>query len=173
MSKKFEVTVIKKEAVEVFGRHKSVTYATAAVDCPKLWEDFCQEYFACGKGGTDGCSTCPDMNNCSFDSDSYGLSIMTSPSGFEYWVALPVASYKPSDLPKITIPAGEYACCECHGFEDIGPAFQFLYMNQASWLTEDMPYQLNMGAPCFEWYPKDFMTEKRFYICAPLTAKKW
>ncbi len=171
MSGKFKVTIEKRSAVEVFGQKISTTYANAAKDCPKLWEDFCQKYFSCTTQA--GCDSCVDTkkNDCSFATESYGISMMTSPGGFDYWVALPVQGNQACDMPKMTLPAGDYAVCECQSLEDIGPAYELLYMKHSEWLKSDMPYEINMASPCFERYPQDFMTVKRFYVCAPLKTK--
>ncbi len=138
------------------GLQITTSYATAAQDCPALWEKF---------------ATAIKLEKLT-QGASYGVSIMGSePTRFDYFAGVdyPPAGTDPAQFSTLALPGGKYARCRVRGMENIGGAFNLLYENDA--VAKVSEYTVNMFAPCFEMYTAEYTTEQVFYIYAPIQRK--
>lgn len=155
MNTKYQPEIVTHEAMTLFGLHVYATYPEASFKCPALWEKF--------RSGLE------DLNQFTTHG-SFGLSVMQADvtGGFTYWAALqfvPGASI-PTGMEYFELPGGYYVKLLVDTLPELSAAYAFLYND--AWLSENSPYKINLDAPCFEFYPKDYHQFGKFYIHVPV-----
>ena len=153
----FEVTVVEFPEKHLVGMKVGTSMQKAQMDCPALWQIFglrINEIPA-----KDGRST-----------GSYGLSIMTSESDFDYWAAVEAdpKTTIPADMGTIGIPGGLYAKSTIANLSQLSEAFTFVY---GDWIQSQSEYALNLAAPCFEIYHPNWQWEDTLDIYVPVMKK--
>ncbi len=145
------------EITRMTGIKVSTTMDKASVDCPKLWsEDFVpyMEAFPCDGTGI-----------------SYGVCVMTSQTGLDYWAVMPLGKDAkiPEGLSECTIPAGLYAECPVKSLAEMGEAYTYLY---TVWGQAQKEYAVDGMAVCFELYKsEEFLKNGSLTVYVPVTKK--
>lgn len=158
IQKEFEIKMAPVAEVRVMGLKVRTSLATAPQDCPKLWhKDFA-----------------PRMQEVKgFNGTAYGVSVMIDCAAmtFDYWATVPAAqdATPPVGMEALDLSAGHYAQCRVESLADIGAAYQFVY---GPWLAAQSKWELDNAAPCYEFYPADFMETGVFYIYVKVNERK-
>ena len=157
-SEHYSAEVVELENIRLVGKRISTAYATAAQDCPALWENFSKEMHLCEIN--EGCTT----------TRSFGVSIMTGPDSFDYMAAIesPVNGAI-EGIHELLLPKGTYLKCVCPGLDKIGEVFGFMY--DGVWTRENTDFNLDFEKPCFEEYTEEYFKNGQLNIYAPLKGK--
>lgn len=150
---KYQVSVTEQPAYQVVGLKVRTSMATGMIDCPRLWE---KEFGP----------RMPEID--SFPGLSFGASLLVDHQAgtFDYWAAMP---YRPGDpIPEgmalLDLPAGLYAECHLKSLEDLGGAYEHIFMN---WGPAS-GYEFRDDAPSYETYPVDHLETGRLSLYMPL-----
>jgi predicted transcriptional regulator YdeE len=157
MSTEFAIKIVERPAVKAAGLKVHTSLDKASVDCPKLWgENFAPNYM----------ETFP----CDGSGNSYGVSVMTSETEFDYWAVMPLGNGAkvPAGLEEITIPGGAYAECPVKSLQEMGEAYTYIY---TAWSAAQKDYAVNFQAPCLELYTTDYLKNGSLTVYAPVVKK--
>lgn len=152
----FAVTIVERPAVKTAGVKVCTTMEKASVDCPKLWSDTFVPYM--------------EAFPCDGSGESYGVCIMTSETEFDYWAVMPLGkdAKAPDGLAELSLPGGLYAECPVKSLAEMSEAFTYLY---GPWGASQKEYALNMQAPGFECYTRDYLKNGSLIVYAPVIKK--
>lgn len=153
----FAVNVVKRPEIECAGFKVSTSMEKASIDCPALWAKF-------------GPVMCTVPHNDAYTDQSFGPSVMTSETAFDYWAVMPIAAGAavPEGMEKFTLPAGEYVECEVASLKELSDAYMYVYME---WPKTQAEYGLDMSGVCYEKYTSDFMKLGKLTLYCPLKRK--
>lgn len=154
--KTFKVDVVEREAVECVGLKVRTTMESAASDCPRLW----YETFG------------PRMEEvASFPNVSYGISLMTDETHFDYWAALPyrAGDAVPEGMGLINLPAGQYAECHIASLDDLAEAYQHIFF---AWGEAHKEYEFLHTVPSYELYPADHAESGHISLYMPVKLRE-
>lgn len=157
------ITVVNRPSVRLYGLSIRTDMSNAQRDCTQLWEkDFV-----------------PRMQEVSglpcteFQGESYGLSFVVDLQKgiFDYWAAMaPGAGITlPEGMAEVTAPEGLYAFCKIPSLQELGQAYAFIY---EKWLPQQKDYNMDMQAPCFELYGKEYLENGGLEVYVPV-VKNW
>lgn len=154
---KFDIAIVNRPVTDCAGIMVKTSMEKASVDCPALWESF-------------GPRMCEVSANPEFPDQSFGASVMTSESGFDYWALMPLApgAAVPEGMKTFTLPAGDYAECRLGSLKEMGDAYKYIY---TEWPSSQEKYGLDMGGVSYEGYTSDYMKTGELVIYCPLKAK--
>ncbi len=158
LKKEFEIKVAPVPALRVIGLKIRTSLAAAPQDCPKLW----RESFA------------PRMKEVTgFNGTAYGVSVMVDCEAmiFDYLAAVPAApdAALPSGMEAMSLSGGFYAQCKVESLANVSAAYKFVY---GPWLAEQTGWELDLTAPCYEFYPAEYLENNVFYIYVKVNEKK-
>lgn len=155
--KEFTIKVAQVPGIRVMGIKIRTTMATAPSDCPKLWHETFAPRMQEVQGG----------NNT-----AYGVSeVVDCQAGiFDYWAAMSAAkdAATPAGMEALDLPAGLYAQCRVESLIDIAAAYDFIC---STWLPAQTEFTPDYTAPCYEFYPADYMATGVFYIYVLVNKK--
>ena len=148
--KEFAIKVSQIPAVRVMGVKIRTTMHAAPTDCARLWNETFMPRM----------QDVPGANGA-----AYGISeaIDCEAGIFDYWAAVPAAQGAAA-LPGMDIldlPGGLYAQCRVESLADIKTAYDFIY---SAWLPGQTEYTHDYTAPCYEFYPADYPSDRVFHI---------
>lgn len=153
----FTVKVVERPEIKCVGIKISTSMDRTSTDCPALWMSFG-----------------PRMDsvpaNSDFPDQSFGASIMTSETTFDYWAVMPLASGAeiPEGMATLVLPAGEYAECELESLKEMGDGLTYVY---TEWPKTQDQYAMDTTGICYEKYQSDFMKTGRLVIYSPVVRK--
>lgn len=151
------VAIVNRPEIVCAGIKTQTSFENAMRDCPVLWEKFA-----------------PNMQsfpaNPAFADESFGVSIMTGETTLEYWAVMPLApgAAVPDGMERVVIPAGEYAESSPTPLQEIGKAYDFLYVE---WPKTQKKYTPNLKGVCYEKYMSDFIKTGNLAIYCPIIHK--
>lgn len=154
---KYQVQVVERPACQVLGLKVRTSMVTAMTDCRQLWErDFGPRM--------------PEI--ASFPGQSFGASLLADlqTGSFDYWAAMPYRPGDPipADMALLDLPAGLYAECGLKSLDDLGGAYDHIYM---AW-GPAAGYDFREDAPSYELYPADHLETGRLSLYMPLRTKE-
>lgn len=154
---KYQVKVVEQPAYQVVGLNIRTSMSNAMADCMQLWDrDFGPRM--------------PEI--ASFPGQSFGASLLVDlQTGiFDYWAAMPYRPGDPipADMALLDLPAGPYAECHLKSLEDLGGAYDHIYM---AW-GPGSGYDFREDAPSYELYPADHLETGRLSVYMPLRVKE-
>jgi predicted transcriptional regulator YdeE len=151
----FSVKIVECPAVKTAGIKVHTTMEKASTDCPALWHAFVphMEVFPCDGTGI-----------------SYGVSIMTSETEFDYWAVMPLGTDAkvPAGLEAVAISGGMYAECPIKSLAEMGDAYPYLYMK---WGETQKEYAVDFQGAGLELYTKEYLENGSLTLRIPLIKK--
>ena len=158
LKEEFESKIAPAPALRVIGMKIRSSLEFASRDCPKLW----QESFA------------PRMTEVvGFNGAAYGVSVMIDceTMTFDYLAAVSAApdAAVPSGMEAMSLSGGTYAQCKVESLAKVSAAYKFVY---GPWLEAQSRWELDLSAPCYEFYPAEYMENNIFYIYVKVNEKK-
>ncbi len=128
----------------------------ARTECQALWEAFTPRMLA-------------ELNGCFAGfKESFGISNQMDEKGdFTYWAAaeLRPGAALPPGMRAVTLPAGPYAVCTVTALDQLGAAYEAL------WLWGWADYAPDMEGACFEVYEKNWTPASPFQLYCGLVKK--
>lgn len=159
MDSSLSISVVSRPTIKLFGVFIRTDMSNAQRDCSQLWE---KEFG-------------PRMHEVSglpcteFPGESYGLSILVDLDKgiFDYWAAMaPGAGITLSQgMSEVEVPEGLYAFCKIPSLQSLNKTYSFMY---EEWLPQQNDYHMNMQAPCFELYGKDYLKNGSLEVYVPV-----
>lgn len=155
--------VVKLKEKRVVGIKVATTMEKAARDCPALWMTF----------GPRMRKELVPLDILNPSGESYGVSVMTSKTGFDYWAAVEVVGVRevkilPQGMAMTIWPAGDYVRTQADGLADLNRALAALYNE---WPVSQHVYDIKMAGVSVEVYQANWTPQSQIAIYASVEKK--